>query len=237
MMLGRVLIALGCSVLAGLSATAGEQRIKGDYLESRTADVYTGPCFSNAQVFINGDQALLAWKVTEGSWNGVKIDGLSIAAAVKATTTFSEDKVEDAKSVLIVDKQATPKQREALIAMAKELAGGRLNNVVAVRDSVVSITVEDHAEGMDSVAEHTAHSTPKAAPASFWAPGIAEISTRPLSEKDHFCGNESVAYEPLSKGVKVLPAYTKGNRYSGEELNTTWNDPNCRSSFVGHFSY
>jgi len=37
----------------------------------------------------------MAWKVTEGSWGGVKLDGLSVAAAVLGSTTFSED---DARS-------------------------------------------------------------------------------------------------------------------------------------------
>ena len=65
---------------------------------------------------------------------------------------------------------------------------------------------------------------------------LAEILTRPMDEGDHTCGNEVVAYEPLSKGVDVLPAYTLGHRFQGKGLDTKWNDPNCRSSFVGHFA-
>ena len=48
---------------------------------------------------------------------------------------------------------------------------------------------------------------------------------------------EIVAYEPLSEGVEVLPAYTLGNSFKGRGLNTTWDDHNSRSSFVGHFAY
>ena len=78
---------------------------------------------------------------------------------------------------------------------------------------------------------------PHAPRASFWAAGLAQIVTRPLDENDHFCGNEVVAYPPLSQGVKALPAYTLGHEFKGEGLDTRWNDPNCRSSFVGHFAY
>ena len=46
---------------------------------------------------------------------------------------------------------------------------------------------------------------PHAPRASFWAAGLANIVTRPLDENDHFCGNEVIAYAPLSQGVKVLP--------------------------------
>src|SRR5262249_23455523 len=71
-------------VLLGLAATnASAAGIRGDYVEARTADVFTGPCFSNAEIFITGNRAVMAWKVTEGSWNGVDLQGLCIAAAVK----------------------------------------------------------------------------------------------------------------------------------------------------------
>jgi hypothetical protein len=237
-MLASALTALGCLLLSAPPASTDASRIKGDYVEARTADVYTGPCFSNAEVFITGHQAVMAWKVTEGSWRGVDLNGLSVAAAVRGSTTFSEDDAKEAKSVLIVDKKATPAQRDALVAMAKELGGDRLKNVVAVRSSVLIVTVEDHSATDESAeVEHKSHGMPHAPMALFSAPGLAEILTRPLGDGDHFCGNEVVAYSPLSRGVKALPAYTLRHNYAGGELDTRWNDPNCRSSFVGHFSY
>ncbi|MDR3637763.1 MAG: DUF1326 domain-containing protein [Isosphaeraceae bacterium] len=214
---------------AGATHAAG---LRGDYVEARTADVFTGPCFSNAEIFIYGDSALMAWKVTEGSYKGVDLSGLSVAAAVKATCTFSEDKPEQARSVLIVDEKADVKQRAALVALAKELGGARLSNVVDVRVSRISLKIEAHHE---PAAPHSEHAMPHAPRASFWAPGLAQIVTRPLNDNDHFCGNEVVAYPPLSKGVRALPAYTLGNQFKGKGLNTNWDDPNCRSAFVGQF--
>ncbi len=72
--------------------------------------------------------------------------------------------------------------------------------------------------------------------ASFWAAGVAKIVTRPLDERDHACGNEVIAYPPLSKGVSAQPAYTLGHTFKGQGLQANWEDPNCRSSFVGHFT-
>jgi len=237
-MLACTLTALGGLLLAASPVSTEANRVTGDYVEARTADVYTGPCFSNAEIFITGHQAVMAWKVTGGSWRGVDLKGLSVAAAVLGTTTFSEDDTKAAKSVLIVDKKATPTQREALVELAKELGGDRLKNVVAVRTSVLSLTVEDHSASAESGdAKAKGHGMPHAPLASFWAPDLAEILTRPLGDGDHFCGNETVAYSPLSRGVSVLPAYTLRHKYAGGELDTRWNDPNCRSSFVGHFSY
>ena len=42
---------------------------------------------------------------------------------------------------------------------------------------------------------------PQSPRASFWAAGLARIVTRPLDERDHACGNEVVAYPPLSHSV------------------------------------
>jgi hypothetical protein len=97
----------------------------------------------------------------------------------------------------------------------------------------MNVFVEDHKSDSDAATAHH-----QAAPrASFWAPGLADILTRPLDDGDHFCGNESVEYAPLSEGVTALPAYTLGHSFRGAGLGTTWDDPNCRSSFVGHFAY
>ncbi len=218
-------------------ATAGlaqAESIRGDYVEARTADVFTGPCFSNAEIFIYGKQAVMAWRVSQGSYQGVKLDGLSVAAAVQASTTFSEDKPEAAQAVLIVDSKANQGQREALIAMAKELGGRRLGHIVDVKRASMRLKVEAHSES--DAAAHQGHGMPSAPRASFWAAGLAQIVTRPLDSGDHFCGNEVVAYPPLSKGVEALPAYTLGHQFKGTGLNTNWDDPNCRSSFVGRFA-
>ena len=232
----KPLAALVGVYLLGGTAHAAAPQIRGDYIEARTADVFTGPCFSNAEVFITGHQAVLAWKVSAGSWDGVDLAGLTVAAAVRGTTTFSEDKPDQARSVVIVDERATARQRDALVSLARHMGGARLKNVAAVKTTKMSLMVESHemtAEG--AMVEHKAHGMPQAPKAQFWAAGLAEILTRPLDSTDHLCGNEVVAYKPLSSGVDVLPAYTLGHRFRGEGLNTTWDDHNCRSAFVGHF--
>jgi len=224
----------GVLVLVG-SSVAGAAGIRGDYIEARTADVYTGPCFSNSEVFIYGNHAVMAWKVTEGSYGGVDLAGLGVAAAVQGTTTFSEDDPAHARAILIVDEKADSAQRDALVALAKSLAGRRLDNVVAVKSARISLKIEPHAMSpADSGPK--AHGMPHAPAASFWVPGLASIVTRPLDERDHACGNEEVAYQPLSRGTSVLPAFTLGHHFKGQDLGSTWDDPNCRSSFVGHFA-
>ena len=99
----------------------------------------------------------------------------------------------------------------------------------------MSLKLENHE--ISGAQSHSAHGMPHAPRASFWAAGLANIVTRPLDENDHFCGNEVIAYAPLSQRVEVLPAYTLGHEFKGVGLDAHWSDPNCRSSFVGHFSF
>lgn len=225
----------GVLVLAGAGA-AGAAGIRGDYIEARTADVFTGPCFSNAEVFIYGNQAVMAWKVTEGSYQGVDLAGLTVAAAVRGTTTFSEDKADQARAVLIVDERADSRQRPALVALARDLGGARLRNVADVKYARIALKIEAHDRTQGTVEAHASHGMPHAPRASFWAANLAQIVTRPLDDRDHFCGNEVVAYPPLSKGVTALPAYTLGHQFKGAGLGSNWDDPNCRSAFVGTFT-
>ena len=37
--------------------------ISGDYLEVRSCDVYTGPCFANAEMNLTGKEGMLLWSV------------------------------------------------------------------------------------------------------------------------------------------------------------------------------
>ncbi|HVI10326.1 MAG TPA: DUF1326 domain-containing protein, partial [Candidatus Binatia bacterium] len=110
------------------------QQIQGDYLETRSADIYTGQCFANGEVNLVGNEAILAWHVRSGSWNGVALDGLSIAAAVRAKGTLGDpyENPYPARAVLLVDDKASPEQQAALVSFAQEMGGELLKNVERV---------------------------------------------------------------------------------------------------------
>jgi hypothetical protein len=238
-MIHALIVALAALTPPGVPAP-GAARVEGDYIEARTADVYTGPCFSNAEVLLTGHQGLMAWKIRAGSWQGVDLSGLTVAAAVLGNTTFSKDDPAKATAILIVDQNATCDQRDALVSLARELGGERLKNVVGVETALMSLHVEDrHDSGSaaDELEPAGHRGMPHAAMGGFWAAGIGEIRTRPLGDQDHLCGNEVIEYQPLSRGVEALPAYTLAHSFKAKGLDSRWDDPNCRSSFVGHFRY
>jgi hypothetical protein len=52
-------------LLSGMGL-ASEPVVLGDYVEARTCDVWTGPCFANGEINLRGDSAILGWSVRKG---------------------------------------------------------------------------------------------------------------------------------------------------------------------------
>lgn len=210
-------------VFAAFSIASQAQQIRGDYLESRSADVYVAQCFANSEVGLAGDQALLAWHVRDGSWDGQKLDGLTVMAAVKANGTLG-DPYEDpypAKSVIIVDEQATPAQREALVAFAQHMSGKLLRNVVRVIPTTIDMEVFHDAQ-------HHGRAVLRAG-------NFAAIETRPLNDGDHTCGAEVTFYPPLTKLSHSMAAVATTDEFQGPGLGVDWDRHGKRSAFVGSF--
>lgn len=212
-------------LLASLATAAfatSKPQISGQYVETRSADVYVGQCFANSEMNLTGQEAIVAWHVGEGSWDGVSLNGLTIVGAIKAQATLGDPygKPYPAKSVLIVDKQATPEQRQALINFAQEMGGELLQHVVKVIDAPIDMEV---AQGQ--------HSTR----ARLQAGDVVTVETRAIGEKDHLCGNEDTFYPPLTQTAHAMPAVAMTDQYLGNDLNETWTLHDKRSAFVGTF--
>ncbi|HKR96685.1 MAG TPA: DUF1326 domain-containing protein [Candidatus Angelobacter sp.] len=208
--------------LATVAFATSKPQISGQYVETRSADVYVGQCFANSEMNLTGQEAIVAWHVGEGSWDGVSLNGLTIVGAIKAQATLGDPygKPYPAKSVLIVDKQATLEQRQALINFAQEMGGELLQHVVKVIDAPIDMEV---AQGQ--------HSTR----ARLQAGDVVTVETRAIGEKDHLCGNEDTFYPPLTQTAHAMPAVAMTDQYLGNDLNETWTLHDKRSAFVGTF--
>jgi uncharacterized protein DUF1326 len=211
-------------VFSTLSFASQPEKITGDYLESRSADVYVAQCFANSEVNLTGDQALLAWHVRNGSWDGQRLDGLTVIAAVKANATIGDPYASPypAKSVMLVDEQATPAQREALVSFAEHMGGKLVSSVVRV----IPTTIE-----MNVLRDHEHHGQ-----AILRAGSFAEIQTRALNEGDHSCGAEVTYYPPLTKLEHSMAAVATTDEYQGPGLGVDWDRHGKRSAFVGSFA-
>ncbi|MFP6694316.1 MAG: DUF1326 domain-containing protein, partial [Pirellulales bacterium] len=108
-----------------LTQTASAE-VSGHYLEARTCQVYTGPCFANGEVGLAGKDAVMAWNIREGAHNRVDLQGLNVVVVLRADQTLGFQGIKDAKvvrSLIIVDRRADSRQRDALIDFAKQNIG------------------------------------------------------------------------------------------------------------------
>jgi hypothetical protein len=217
---------LGTAVVVCAAAGAASipsQRIVGNYVEARTADVYTGPCFANGEVGQLGKNAVFGWNITRGTWQGVDLGGLSVVGVLQAHHALGDvnETSYPVRAVLIVDSRGNPEQRLALQSFAKAMAGDLLQDVVRVDYQPIRFTVKDN--NVHSMA------------ATLAAGAEATIQTRPLDEADHICHNEEVWYPPLVKVTHAMPAYTVAHTFYGRGLGEVWSNPYKRSAFVGTF--
>src|SRR5437763_12423720 len=132
-------LALAAVALVALAGPLSAAGISGSYIEARTCDVWTGPCFANAEVNLGGKHAVLGWKIDKGSLDNVSLDGLGVVAVVAASDTLGIAQAGPAKAVLIVDRRASSTQRDALVRLAKSQAGALLRNVVSVQPGAVDL--------------------------------------------------------------------------------------------------
>jgi hypothetical protein len=225
MRFGSIISAMSVFSAASACLAAGipSHGINGNYIEARTADVYTGPCFANGEVEMNGREAVFGWKINNGSWHGVDVHGLGVVGVIRTEHTLGDvyNPVNPARAVLIVDSRADAEQALALRSFAQAQAGGLLDHIVKVDYAPIEFTIQN--------------GNIHGGAAKLTAGSLATIQTRAMNATDHVCGNEDVFYPPLAKLEHAMPAYALTDSFTGEGLGETWNSPYRRSSFIGMF--
>ncbi len=207
-------------------ASAGT--LQGIYMETRTCQVYTGPCFANAEIGLAGKNAIMAWKIQQGSMDcgdqgDVDLAGLSVVLVTRASETLAFRGVDDPrtlKSVILVDERASSVQREALIQFARHHAG-RAGKVIARIDSVAIDMKLDLLELRGELS----------------AGKQVTLKTRKARPEDCICSNESAYYPPLASVENFVPGVTIEGQFNGRGLGTRWSTPGDRSSSMATFNY
>lgn len=208
------------ALLLGLAQVQAND-ITGQYVEARTCDVWTGPCFANADFNLTGKNAVMAWKIERGTVNNVSLEGLSVVAVLSANNTLGLEQTGPTQAVVIVDEKATSAQRDALIHLIKQQGGKLTANIVKVHYAPVSLTICD-CKGF-TCAELNAT--------------VAKVKTRCLDQAhDKACGNESAYYPPLARNVNARVAGVVEHTFRGTGLGETWSDYERRGAYVGSFA-
>ena len=218
-MLAAVVISLA-GATALFAAAGGKGAVTGAYVEARTAEVFTGGCIMGSEAETVGRQAVLAWKIDRGQFNGVGLDGLSMVAALAGDRNLGIAEIGGGKpavkSAVFVDQRANPAQQIALVALAHELSNGLVGTIVNVTPAPIEFSDRG---GEIQVS----------------APNVSLDVSKHMTH-DPTCGAMQW-FHPLAAVDHAEMGLTAEHAFSGAGLGTKWSDPNRRSSFFGTFSY
>jgi hypothetical protein len=197
-------------------------RLTGEYVEARTAEVFAGGCIMNSEAETMGRQAVLAWRITTGTFNGVPLDGLTVIAAVAGDRNLGMREMGGeaptaVKAIITVDPRATAAQRTALVAVVRELTGGLITQVVRVDTAPMRFATSAN------YVEVSAADT-------------LLLTIKKEMTHDPSCGAMQW-FKPFTQMAHSSMGVAEAHSFSGAGLGTKWSAPDKRSAFWGTFSY
>ena len=227
-MRNRIMIAvLVVSGAAVLSAAAGPKaepgaRITGDYVEARTAEVFAGGCIMNSEAETMGRQAILAWRITAGSFQGVPLDGLTVVAAIAGDRNLGMremggEEPTAVKAIITVDPRATAAQRDALVLFVRAMSRGLITDVVRVDTAPIKFATSQNYVEVS-------------------VPESMQLTVNKEMKHDPSCGAMQW-FKPFSTLEHSAMGVAEAHSFSGQGLGTKWSAPDKRSAFFGTFSY
>jgi hypothetical protein len=215
-MVGLLLTALCVAALLPVSR-AEVNNLKGDYVEARTASVFAGACHFNGELMTTGRDALMAWHITAGSWNGVDLAGVRALAVVSADRNLSEMQA-TRRSELIVDQSASRAQALAISDAIKSTYATVLGRVVSVRSAPIEFKHESKTYSVNS-------------------PGSATLTVEAMP--DDLCCRmpQLIWYEPLVPLANRKVGHTVKAVYESGAVGDAWQRDGENSAFYGSFSF
>ena len=197
------------------SSRAESVSLRGDYVEVRTASVFAGACHYNGEVVTTGRDALMAWKVTSGKWQGVDLTGVRVLAIVSSDANLAEASAAR-QSEVIIDSSASRTQALAMTNALTEKYAASLGKIVEVRTA--PITFERSGRTYAVVTNEAA----------------INVEAMP---NDLCCKMPNLVwYTPLVGLENRKVGYTSKALYSGKVVGEPWSRSGENSAFYGTFS-
>jgi hypothetical protein len=212
--IGLALIA--CVGAVALTSQAENTSVKGDYVEVRTASVFAGACHYNGEVTTTGRDALMAWSVTSGKWDGVDLTGMRAIAVVSAEDNLSNAQA-GRRSELIIDKSASHVQAVAMLSALKSRYADELGQIISVRSAPIDFKHEGKTYEVSS------------------AEAAINVEAMP---NDLCCRMPNLVwYAPLVPLGQRKVGYTTRALYAGHTVGDTWQRAGENSAFYGNFAF
>jgi hypothetical protein len=208
-----VMIVALCALV--FSSQAENVSLRGDYVEVRTASVFAGACHYNGEVVTTGRDAMMAWNVTSGKWQGVDLNGVRAMAIVTADANLSDDQAAR-QSEVIIDDQASDAQSKAMIAALRQKYATALGNVLTVRRAAISFERNGRSYAVKA------------------DDAVIDVEAMP---NDLCCKMPNLVwYSPFVGLENRKVGYTVRAGYSGKAVGTPWSRAGENSAFYGSFS-
>jgi hypothetical protein len=213
-----IIMAVGivCVGAVALTSQAESNSVKGDYVEVRTASVFAGACHYNGEVTTAGREALMAWNVTSGKWDGVDLAGVRAIAVVSADDNLSNSQA-IRHAELIIDKSANHEQAVAMVNAIKSRYSDLLGQIVSVRSAPISFKHEGKT----------------------YEVGSSEAAINVEAMPNDLCCRmpNLVWYSPLVPLGQRKVGYTIKALYAGHDVGDTWERAGENSAFYGSFAF
>ena len=209
-------VLITCAAALAFTSRAENTAIKGDYVEVRTASVFTGACHFNGEVVTTGREAMMAWNFAAGRWNGTDLSGLKAIAVVSADANL-ENANAARRSEIILDNSANHDQKVAMLEALKSRYSATLGEIVSVRSAPINFKHEGKSYEVASA--------------------DAAINVEAMAN-DLCCRQPNLVwYSPLVQlsGRKV--GYTLKAAYSGNTVGDAWERDGENSAFYGSFAF
>ena len=197
------------------SSRAESVSLRGDYVEVRTASVFAGACHYNGEVITTGRDALMAWNVTSGNWQGVDLTGVRALAIVSADANLGETSAAR-QSEIIIDSSASRTQALAITNALKEKYATSLGNIVEVRTAPITFARNGRTYAV--------------------ATNEAAINVEAMPN-DLCCKMPNLVwYTPFIGLENRKVGYTSKALYSGKTVGEPWSRSGENSAFYGTFA-
>lgn len=187
----------------------------GAYVEARTASVFAGACHYNGELVTAGREALCAWSLEGGSWNGVDLSGVGIVALVASDANLVQADAAR-RSVVHVDAALAPEKAAAAVRWLAATRADLLGTIVEVRADALSIAI-----GADSY--------------RVCAPGQFELVGATLPDRACCAMPQNVWYRPFERLEKPLVGLDASFTVCAPALDRAWSRPDENAAFTGRF--
>jgi hypothetical protein len=209
-----ILVSLWCA----LPLAAGEApAVSGDYVEARSNEVYTCGCLYSGQMTTAGREAILAWRVTRGVYQGTPLAGVKVAAVVVGDANLGAYD-SPRRTALYLDESASDAQLQAIVALWQREYARALGKIAAVHRVPISFTQQGDGVRLS-------------------IPNLVEVQARKARLREDAHPGSFLWYQPFVPLRSSSLATALNYEYSGMDFQHQWQDllPSI-NGYLGEFA-